>query len=226
MSIHKGHRDRMRKRFLEQGLDGFEDHQVLEMLLYYSIPQIDTNELAHTLIKKFGSLSRVMEAPVSQLTEVPGIGANSATLISFVSAMNRYCMICKAKEGVTILDSVLSCAEYLRPHFLNRRNEVVFMLCLDAKHKLLSCKMLGEGSINSANISSRKIVELAVRENATFLILAHNHPSGLALPSAEDVQTTRHLARTLQAMEIVLVDHLVFSDDDFVSIASSHNIYD
>lgn len=225
MSFHNGHRDRMRNRFLEQGLDGFDEHQVLEMLLYYSIPRIDTNELAHALIKKFGSLSRVMEAPVSQLAEVPGIGMNTATLISFVSAMNRFCMISKAKEGVTILDSVASCAEYLRPHFLNQRNEVVFMMCLDAKHKLLSCKMLGEGSINSANISSRKIVETAVQENATFLLLAHNHPSGLALPSPEDVQTTKLLAKTLKAMEIVLVDHLVFSDDDFVSIASSHNIF-
>lgn len=226
MSIHEGHRERMRKQFLENGLDGFNEHQVLEMLLFYCIPRRNTNELAHSLIEKFGSLSRVMEAPVSKLAEVPGIGNNAATLISFVSSMNRYCMIHRVNEDITILDSVNKCVEYFRPYFLNKRNEVVFMMCLDAKHKLLSCNQLGEGSFSSANISSRKIVGYAMQENATFVLLAHNHPSGLALPSAEDIHTTRYLAKMLNAMEIKLVDHLIFSDEEFVSIASSYNIFE
>lgn len=226
MSVHNGHRERMRNRFLEQGLDSFNDHQVLEMLLYYSIPRVDTNELSHALINKFGSLTRVMEASASEIAQVPGIGVGTATFISFIAALNNYCLNRKASENVTILDSVASCAEYIRPRFNGKRNEVVYMICLDAKHKLISCNMLGEGSINSANISARKIVEAAVRENATFLVLAHNHPTGVAFPSPEDIHTTKYLAKLLRAVEVVLVDHLIFADGDFVSIASSHNIFD
>ena len=125
-----------------------------------------------------------------------------------------------------ILSTLESCAEYLVPFFFGRKVESVFLLCLDAKCKVLACKEVGEGSVNSAGISIRKIVETAIGVNATTVVLAHNHPSGLAIPSAEDVQTTHRIANALQAVEITLADHIIVADDDYVSMAMSNSRFD
>lgn len=221
MSLHSGHRQRIRERFLTEGLDSFNEHQVLEMLLFYCCPRIDTNELAHSLIKEFGSLVRVLEAPVKELEKVPGIGPNASTFISFASAFSRYYMICRAKELGDILHTVDECGRYLQPLFLGRTNEVVYLLCLDAKCKVLTCKLVGEGSVNSAGVPIRKLVEIAIGSNATSVILAHNHPSGLAIPSGDDVLTTEKVAAALRSVDVILSDHMVFSDNDYVSMVQS-----
>ena len=107
------------------------------------------------------------------------------------------------------------------PFFHGRRNETVFLLCLDAKCKVISCREVGEGSVNSAAIPVRKIVEMALAANATTAVLAHNHPSGLALPSIEDIQATKRIAKALYSVEVILADHVIVSDDDFVSLVES-----
>lgn len=221
MSKHDGHRERMRKRFLEQGLDGFENHQILEMMLYYTIPRGDTNELAHDLITSFGSFSGVLEASASDLCRVPGIGIQSATMLSFMGSMVRRYLIDKNKSDVTIMVSVNDCADYLRPFFAGRKNEVVYLLCMDAKCKVLACKKIGEGSVNSAAIPLRTIVDMALSTNATSVVLAHNHPGGIALPSPEDVETTKKMSAILRSVDVILVDHIIFSDDDCVSMNQS-----
>lgn len=218
--IHKLHRQRMRKRFREEGLDHFSDIQVLELLLFYSIPRQDTNELAHRLVKHFGSLSQVLDATVEELVKVEGIGESSALFLNLINQVGRYYLINRSSH-VTILSTLEKCAEYMVPFFYGRRNETVFLLCLDAKCKVLCCKELGEGSVNSANISIRKIVETALGVNATTVVLAHNHPSGVALPSDEDVQTTCRVAQALRCVEVQLADHIVVADDDYISMAQS-----
>lgn len=220
MSIHNGHRQRLKERFLREGLSHFEEHQVLELLLFYCIPRVDTNPLAHALLEQFGSLSQVLEAPVEELVKVPGIGENAATFLTLTTAVGRYYLVNRSMQNV-ILPTIERCGEYLVPFFYGRRNETVFLLCLDAKCKVLCCKEMGEGSVNSAGVPVRRIVEVALGANATSVILAHNHPSGLALPSGEDVQTTRRVAAALDAVEICLVDHIVVADGDFVSLAQS-----
>lgn len=225
MAVHDGHRDRMRKRFLEQGLDGFDDHQVLEMLLYYTISRGDTNELAHTLIKTFGSLSQVLEASVQDLCKVPGVGERTATMLHFAGSMIRYYLVDKKNLEGKSLSNINECIAYLKPYFTGRKNEVVFILCLDSKCKILLCKQLGEGSVNSAAIPIRKIVEVAMASNATSVILAHNHPGGIALPSSDDVATTKQLASTLRSVDVILADHVVFADGEGVSMVQS-GIYD
>ena len=197
--MHEGHRQRLKKRFLEEGLDGFTDVQALELLLFYAIPRADTNPAAHALLEHFGSLSQVLEADPGELTKVPGVGESAALL----------------------LPTLESCAQYLVPRFFGRKTETVFLLCLDAKCKLLCCKEVGRGGTNSTGISIRKVVETAMGVNASTVVLAHNHPSGLAVPSAEDIQTTRQIAQALGAVEIALADHIVVADDDYVSIAMS-----
>ena len=220
MSIHKEHRERMRKRFLEEGLDHFSDIQVLEFLLFYAIPRQDTNPIAHALLERFGSFPQVMEAPVKELEKVPGIGPNAALLISFATELSRYYYVSRAQQP-RILKTITACGDYLKELFLGRRTEMVYLLCLDAKCKVLCCQEIGEGSVNSANVPIRRIVEVALRVNATSCILAHNHPSGVALPSGEDVETTRRVAAALDTVEVQLVDHIIVADDDYVSLAQS-----
>lgn len=219
-SIHKGHRQRLKKRFLEYGLDSFTDIQALELLLFYSIPQKDTNPIAHKLIDHFGSLSQVLEAPAEELIQIGGIKEHSAALLNLINEMSRFYLVDRAKRE-KVLPTLDDCARYLQPYFYGRSVETVFLLCLDAKCKVIRCKNMGEGSVNVAEISTRKIVEAAIREGATTVVLAHNHPSGIAIPSPEDIQTTRRIAAALQSVEIQLADHIVMADGDYVSMAQS-----
>ena len=220
MSIHDGHRQRLKERFLTEGLDGFSEVQVLELLLFYAIPRKDTNPIAHALLDRFGSLSQVLEAPQEALCEVAGISANSAVLLRLVTEVGRYYLVNRTTKH-TILSTVDQCAMYMVPFFFGRRTETVFLLCLDAKCKVLCCREVGEGSVNSAAVSVRRIVEVALAANATTVVLAHNHPSGLAIPSEEDIYTTRRVAAALHTVEITLADHIVVADDDYVSMVQS-----
>ena len=220
MSIHDGHRQRMKERFRNGGLDNFTDVQVLELALYYCIPRKDTNPIAHALIEHFGSLSQVLEASVEELQKVPGIGEGTAVYLSMLTQIGRFYLVDRSQRE-EILPTLDKCGEYLVPRFFGRATETVFLLCMDAKCKVLCCREMGQGSVNSAGISVRKIVETALGVNATTVILAHNHPSGLALPSSEDVQTTRRVAAALEAVEIHLADHIVVADGDYVSMVQS-----
>ena len=220
MSIHDGHRQRMKERFLAEGLDNFSDIQVLELLLFYAVPRQDTNPIAHALLERFGTMAQVLETPVTELEKVKGVGHNAAVLLNLSTELGRRYQVSRMMQ-TRILASVEECGKYLVPRFFGRRNETVFILCLDAKCKVLGCVEVGEGSVNSAGVPVRRIVETALAYNATTVILAHNHPSGLALPSGEDVQTTHRVAAALNAVEISLADHIVVADDDFVSIVQS-----
>ena len=220
MSIHKDHRQRVKARFAAEGLDSFNEHQVLELLLFYAIPQRDTNEIAHNLINRFGSLAQVIDAPVKELVKVEGISDNAAVFISLIKQLERYYHVNRASE-TRILTSIDECGAYLVPFFNGRNHEVVFLLYLDAKFKVLSCRMVEEGSVNSAGISIRKIVDMALTENATSVILAHNHPSGIAIPSDEDKIVTYKIAEALRYVDVTLIDHIVVADDDFTSMAQS-----
>ena len=213
-SIHKGQRERLKQRFLEEGLDNFTEIQVLELLLFFAIPVKDTNPLAHSLLDHFGSLSRVLEADVEDLKKVPGIKDHAATLLALVIDLCRYYQVNCAQE-TEILTTLDACGKYLVPRFFGRTKESVFLLCLDAK-----C------SVNTAAISVRKVVETALAANATTVVLAHNHPSGIAVPSNEDVQTTRRIAAALQTVEIHLADHIVVADGDYVSMVQSGYRFD
>lgn len=220
MSVHDGHRDRLKQRFVTEGLDNFTEIQVLELLLFYCIPRRDTNELAHRLLDRFGSLSQVLDTKAEDLEQTDGIGHNAATFLSLIPAVGRYYSVNRAKR-CTFLQNTTECGHYLLPFFDNRVNEAVYLLCLDAKRKVLCCQLVGEGSVNSAGVPIRRVVEMALAANATMVVLAHNHPSGLAMPSYEDVATTKRIAAALDAVEIVLADHVVVADGDFVSMVQS-----
>ena len=224
MSIHAGHRQRLRQRFKEMGLKGFADHEILELLLFYCISRRDTNAIAHKLIDRFGTFSQVLEAPVSELKKVEGIGEHTALFLSMLpEVMGRYWE--KRLPQNEALTKISDYGRYIVPKFVSPRNEEVYLLCLDAKCMVLSCRKVGEGGINATSISIRKIVEVALMENATSVVLAHNHPSGIALPSHEDIVTTKAVATALRMVDVILSDHIIVADNDYVSLVES-KLYD
>lgn len=220
MSIHDGHRQRLMERFNKEGLDHFDPVQVLELLLFYCIPRKDTNELAHALLKRFGSVSRVMDASTQELMQVPGVGKNTATFLHLAKQAGRYYQVDSARRGTMMRDTE-DCGKYVLPYFIGRQKETVFLLCLNANCNVISCQEVGEGEINAAVISPRRIVEIALEEKASTVVLAHNHPSGVALPSPEDVLVTQRLADALATVDVTLFDHLIVADDDYVSLVQS-----
>ncbi len=220
MSIHHGHRERLKERFRQEGLDNFDQVNALELILFYCIPRIDTNPLAHRLINHFGSLKAVLEASPEELEKVDGVSKATATFLPLITDMGRYYQK-QCAEQRTVFTNLSECGNYLTSFFYGKNTEHVYMLCLDAKGRLLCCKLVGEGSVNSANVPIRRVVEIALSVNASTVVLAHNHPSGLAIPSADDVQTTYQVAAALEMVDVVLADHIIVSGDDYVSIVQS-----
>ena len=220
MGVHDGHREKMKKRFLEGGLDHFADHEALELLLFYAIPRRDTNELAHRLIDRYGSLDAVFSAPAEDLMRVDGIGEHAAALIKLVPRMVQKSRLAAVRRE-TVLSDVDRMGEYLLERFRGEKNEVIYQLCLDRKGKLLSCRRLNEGGVDSSELNIRRLVENALLASASLVVLAHNHPSGIALPSQEDYVTTDRVAEALEVVGIRLLDHIIVADDDYVSMAAS-----
>lgn len=220
MSIHMGHRKRMREEFLSGGLEGFSDYRALELLLCYSRLQGDVNPIAHALLNTFGSLAGVFEAPVEQLMAVPGVGENTAILIRLITEMNRRYLDARNRLG-DILSDTQQIRELFLPCFFGARNEMVYLACLDAKHKVLGMRKLGEGTANTTVITGRRVVETALNLNASTVVIAHNHTSGIAVPSRDDIAVTHYLFELLQKVGVELYDHVIFAEDDMVSLRES-----
>lgn len=215
--MHKDHRKHTKDRFLSEGLDSFEPHNVLELLLFYSIPQKDTNETAHMLINRFGSLSAVFDAPYDDLLTVPGISEHSATLIKLIPAISRrYAM--EKNSNVTKLSSIEDIGKYLVARYLGVTEETVLLLLLDNKFGLIDCVKVHEGSVNSSAITMRKLIETALFKRASMVVLAHNHPSGVALPSSDDLFTTQQVKRAFDLVEIGMLAHIIVAGDTFTNI--------
>ena len=220
VGIHDGHRKKMRRRFLTGGLDVFADHEALELLLYYAIPRRDVNPVAHALMSRYGSLSAVLSAPVEDLKQVEGIGESAAILLKLPAALESRARLTEAGRERVMTSADLA-GQYLLERFAGENNEVIYQLCLDRKGKLLTCKRLGEGGVSSATLDVRRMVENAILSQASAVILAHNHPSGIALPSGDDYAATERAKAALAAIGVVLSDHIIVADGDFVSMADS-----
>lgn len=219
MADHSGHRQRLKTEFLARP-DTFPDHKLLELLLFYANPRSDTNPQAHDLLDHCGSIAGVLDATPEELQKVPGIGGHAAVLFQAVKELSvRYF------AGRTSLEHIArSSRDYyqaLHPEFFGARTERACLLCMDGKHKILGLRRLGEGSVNTVQVTTRLVVEAALSLNAAVVVLAHNHVSGLALPSEDDIATTYSLQKILAQVGVVLEDHLVFVDGDMVSIADS-----
>ncbi len=221
--LHDGHRQRMKQRFLREGIRGFEPHQIIEMLLFYGIPRKDTNEIAHALIDNFGSLSGILKASYDDLLNVKGMTPGAATLLCFCGQLIREYFDSEISKDM-ILDSTEKMGQFILPKFLSEHNEKALLVCMDNKCKVLHSSFVSEGSMNATEIHMRRILEQAIRNHATAVVVAHNHPSGFAIPSMEDQQSTRALVNALHIVGIHLVDHIIVSDGDFVSMRSTPSL--
>ncbi len=218
---HKGHRDRTRQLFLQMGGESLPDHILLEILLYYAVPRRDTNELAHLLLGAFGGIKGVLEADVDELQQVPGIGYNAAVLLKLgLSLFRSYLQDMQSAENV--LDCTQKIGDYLVPMFIGKTDESLYLLCFNDRYKLLRCELIAQGIHNAVSINQKKIVERAALSKCSRVVIAHNHPGGVALPSDEDVRSTLQIHSTLKALHIQLVDHIIVSGDDYISLADSN----
>ena len=220
MGVHDGHRERLKARYLEHGLDNFNDINALELLLFYAIPRCDTNTIAHELLDRFGSLSAVLEANIEELQEVSGIGANASLLLSLIPQVSRRYLMDKRKP-LKRIDSAAAAGAYFLPLFTYERDEILYMLCLDSKKCIICCITIARGVVNSVEANVRKMTELALRNKAASVIISHNHPRGSVKPSREDDFVTENLARALRAVGIELDDHIIVCGDSFSSYKES-----
>ncbi len=215
--IHKGHRARMKQRYLAHGLDGLSDHEALELLLYYAISRTDVNPLAHRLLERFGSFRGVLDAEIPELTEVEGVGESAALLLRLIRDLNRRYLLDSREKRPCLADSEAA-GRFFVPYFFGVREEQVYAAFLDDELRLIHCRLLFEGGIDFAPVNVRKLVEMAIREHATGIILAHNHPAGQAIPSVEDREATMQIRRALSAVQIRLLDHIIVSGEEYISM--------
>ena len=220
MGLHDGHRNRLKNRFLNEGLTNFEDHNVLELLLFYSIPRSDTNEIAHELLNKFGSLHGVFEAGMEDLMSINGISRHSAVLIKMIPEL----FVVYGRDKVRDIQKINSsddAKQFFIPRFYVKVREEVQIVLLDDKMNIIKWVKIYEGSVNSANVPIRKIVEIAIENRATNVIIAHNHPTGLILPSKDDLRATAKVREALALVDIKLLDHVIVSDNEAASLKDS-----
>lgn len=222
-NLHKKHRERLKEKFLQFGLDGIGDHELLELLLFYAIPQKNTNETAHELINEYGRLSDILEADIENLTQIKGISKHSATLFKLILAcINKY-----MNEQNDIVNAMLTpqnIDKYIKNLFYGHTNEVAYALLLDKDCIVKKVKKLSTGTVNAAPLYPRDVVKLAVNEKYPYMILAHNHPNGNAMPSQNDLKITKTIELALNFVSVRLVDHVIVSGEKVISLAKNFDV--
>lgn len=213
-NVHVGHRERIREQYLRDGMDGFSDVQVLELLLYYTNKVKDTNETAHRLLDAFGSLKGVFEARTEQLVKVEGVGKESAILINMMLGLfHRYnkCLAMEKEKQKIANRSVAQ--DYCKALMAGQRTEQFRVICLDAQCKVIGNRKITDGSLSEVAAYPRIVVETALNYNAHSVILTHNHPGGTPTPSPEDISSTLQLQKLLGGLGIIVLDHIIVAND-------------
>ncbi len=220
-NLHAGHRKRMRKEVIEQDFpESMPDHKVLEVLLYYGIPQKDTNELAHTLINTFGSLTGVFEADADSLFQVKGMTERAVALIKLILPFcRRY--TADRNSNIKEFSSIEKLCEYLVERHHGYGKEVFMLTCLNELGNLISCEVLAKGDTLNVSFEIKDVVQKAIKHEATYVVVSHNHMTGHLTPSQVDVENTKRLAFTLKEMDIKLIDHIIVAGDKYISMVKN-----
>lgn len=224
-NIHANHRRRVCDSFLKGGIKSMADHNIIEMLLFYSCPRKDTNATAHALMKYFGSFVNILEAEHDELLKVDGIGEASATFINFISQLSQKYYEDKASNGIA-LNTAVQIKEYLQAKFMNSQKEDFCILMFDNRGKLLNTVTFEGYSPDSVNIENRVVAETVLRCNTSYVIVAHNHPNGFAAPSPADVAATKQLKELLENINISLYNHFIVSPEGIFSMADTEKFAD
>lgn len=214
--VHTGHRQRLKQRYLAEGLDAFNEHQMLELLLFFAVPQGDTNELAHRLLEHYGSLLGVFEAEYEDLQNIAGVGAHTALLLTLMPNMWRYYQLVRYKPRTAFANRV-EIADYVKHLFIGAKYEAFYLICLDTRNKVTRATKINEGTVDNVIIEPRTVVEVALRYKAKNVVLAHNHPGGSLKPTSTDLHLTNRLVNVLYGLGIGVLDHIIVADGAYLS---------
>ena len=218
-SVHEGHRERLRNKFLTNGFESFEDHEIIELLLFYAIPRGNTNPIAHDLINRFGNLRGVLDATPEELEGIKGLGSAGVTFFKvMISALKEYEI--QSSEFLQ-LDTTKKLRDYFSKDFIGIKKEEIHLVTLDDKLNLINCHIVARGGISTVPVNIRKMVQMCIEDNSETIVLAHNHPMGEARPSPEDIRATKQIARALKGVGIFLADHIVCSPTETYSMYES-----
>lgn len=224
-NLHDKHRKRLRAKFMEFGADALEDHEFVELLMFYGVPRKNTNEVAHRLINEFGKLKDILDTDPENLMQIEGVGPNTATLIKVVSAcVKKY--INEVNDIANARLTPLNINTYIKNLFYGHTREVAYVILLDSDCIVKKVKKLSSGTVNATPLYPREVVKIAVNERYPYLILAHNHPNGSAMPSESDLRITKTIESALNFIEVRLVDHVIVSGEKVTSLARNFNFFD
>ncbi len=216
---HSGHRQRLKRRAELEGIDHFEPHNLLELLLFYTIPRADTNETGHRLLEEFGSFAGVLDASPQALMKVYGVGRETAFFLNMLPSVFRMYTQSQVLDSRELND-LDEAVELLTAKFTGVDREMLYMLCLDSGNRIKRCVLIAEGDQSNVQLDTRRIVSEALISGASSVILAHNHPSGELKPSAGDYNATIKIGEVLQGVDIPLVEHFIFAKDHFLPLST------
>ncbi|MEG1890969.1 MAG: DNA repair protein RadC [Clostridia bacterium] len=217
---HDGHRQRMRERFLKEGLAGFAPHEMLELMLFYAIPQRNVNPLAHALLERFGSFHGVVEADAVELQKVQGVGEYAAALLVLFGQVAQQLEQSRAGVRATLSNRVTA-QRYCMRLLSGLRQEHFYTICLNGQMQVIADALIARGSLGEVPAYPRLVAEAVLRHNAHSVVLCHNHPGGSCIPSQGDMETTRRLGELLSGIEVVLADHIIVAEDQALSMVES-----
>ncbi len=207
-NLNAGHRSRMRNRYLASGLDGFQPHEVLEMLLFYALPRRDTNKIAHELINRFHSLAGVLDADIKDLQDVDGIAEGAAVFLKMLPDVFKAYEMSKISSRITINHS-RELRKFMKSLYVNEVCEKAYVICLDSMGRIICAEPVAKGTSRNVVFDIRSVVEIALRNHCDTIMLIHNHPDGNEMPSDSDIYATKALHSALSAIGITLSDHYI-----------------
>ena len=222
-NLHKEHRKRLRNKFMKAGIDGLTDHEIIELLLFYAIPVKNTNETAHRLIKEYGNLANIFDADEESLVKIEGVGESVATMFKLMrECVNKY--INDKNDIANVHLTPLNINTYIKNLFYGHTREVAYAVLLDSNCNVKKVKKLSVGTVNATPLYPREVVKLAVNEKYPYMLLAHNHPNGSAVPSPNDLKITKTIELALNFVDVRLVDHVIVAGEKVTSLARNFNI--
>jgi len=223
---HKNHRNRLREKLVKNGIESLQPHEVLELLLFYAYRQRDTNEIAHRLLKRFGTISGVFEADVESLSQVEDVGYNTAVFLNLQRHIQRYYMNEKFSKIKNLQITPQNIGEYVQHLFYGYTDEVFYMISLNSECEVITSDVITKGTVNTVSVYSREVVKRALETRASFVIFAHNHPNGILAPSEDDIKTTRVLTDALNYVNVKVIDHVIVSRGEYISLFADYSVFE
>ena len=219
---NEGHRQRLREKFLNSGLDGFHDYEIIELLLTLGTPRTDCKQPAKDALKKWGSLKAVLEAPPKELKKIKGIGDHNVFGLKLTQDVARRYLADRIVD-MDYIQSSEDVLDYLRHNLRDKSQELFMVIYLNGRNQILKMETLFEGTLNTSAVYPREVVKKALENDASALVLVHNHPSGNPSPSQDDLTITKKLKESARTIDIYIHDHLIIAGNDVYSF-SDHGL--